>query len=257
MSVAALVLTVVLLEVAISVAIAGPGQLGAGQLGPLPPFNGRAAQANTGDLVVTARITRMCLGPSNQTGEPMTGRVTLPLQNLTILLAEIPPGKGEMKIMTNGSGIAQSNIPEGVYSVLIGDLKVNRSLTLAVSGGAVVRLNLTSEENWTPSSYVAYTSAGIPGPPLPWTNVTAVFPKLMNTSSGDHAALIFGNVPSCSVVLAHPIGSYETIVGLLAVERGVGGVQVTFAAPASLRFGFDGVTMVTYTSKYGVQSTYA
>ena len=249
---AALVLAVVLLEVVISAATAG-----AGRMGPQPPFGGRPGQANTGEVVVTAKITRTCLGLPNQSSEPTVAHVTLPLQNLSILLAEAPTGKGQTIIRTNASGGAQSKVPQGIYSVSMGDLRVNRSLTLTVATGALVMLNLSSEENWTPSSFVAYTSAGVPGQPLPWTNVTAVFPKLQNVSTGGRAALIFGGQPSCLAVLAHPAGSYEITVGLLTVERAVGGVWLTFASPASLRSGFDTLTMVTYTSKYGVQSANA
>jgi hypothetical protein len=268
---AAFALSVVLLEVVISTATTGPGQSGAGNLGPQPPF-GRVAQANTGEIVVTAKIARLCLGNSSQSGTPavlnttfptrnptISGalvplRITLPLRNLSILIAEAPPGKGQEVVATNSSGIAQTKVPAGVYSVTVGDLKVNRSLTLSVGAASEAILNLTSEENWTESSFIAYTSAAVSGQPLPWTNVTAVFPRIANASSGGPAALILGSQPSCSAVLARPAGSYETTVGLLTVGRGPGGVWVTFAAPSSAKSGFHNLTLVTYTSKYVVQS---
>jgi hypothetical protein len=179
------------------------------------------------------------------------------MQNLSVLVAEAPPGKGFTVIMTNSSGIAQSSMPAGVYSVTVADLKVNRSLTLSVRAGSEVMLNLTSEEDWTRSSFISYASAAVPGQPLPWTNVTAVFPRLANVSSGGGAALILGTQPSCAAVLAHPAGSYETTVGLLSVQRGIGGVWVTFGAPPSARSGFDTLTLVTYKSNYRVGSVNA
>jgi hypothetical protein len=245
-------LSVVILEVALSAATTGPGQPGAGRLGPQPPFG--QPQPNTGELVVKATITRTCLGPSGQSAVPTALHVLLPIQNLSILIAEAPPGKGSTVIMTNSSGIAQSKMPVGAYSISVADLKVNRSLTLSVTASSEVIVNLTSQENWTESSFLAFTSAAVAGQPLPWTNVTAVFPRFTNVSSGGHAALILGTQPSCSEVLAHPSGSYETTVGLLDAQRGSGGVRVTFAAPASAKSGFDTLTLVTYTSEYGVGS---
>ena len=249
-----LILAAVLLEAAVFAGALGPGGPGSGFIGPSPPQRGSSGPASTGVLEVAGQISSLCLEPrvANQTGAYARENSILPLQNLSILVTEVSPSQEQTMIMTNASGIARANFSAGVYSVTISDQRVNRTVALRIAAGGSVLLNLSSNENWTPSSYFAYASASVLGQPLPWTNFTAVFPQFRNVSAGEDAALIFGALPRCGLASGGSSGRPEALVPLFSVESAPGGVRGTFAAPASLSSSFDQLTLVTYSSTYRI-----
>jgi hypothetical protein len=279
LSLAFLALAVVLLEVAIFFGYYGLGQPGRGPFEPQPPFGVGSGQANSGLIQVSANITRLCIPPYSTTGPtgislvqggpagtanstgsrgevtPQTSRLTVPIQGLSVLLNEIAPTQGVTTIMTNSSGMAQSEVSAGLYAISIGDLRVNTSLVLRVSSGERIKLTLLSKEDWTPAKFFTYTSGAVSGDPIPWDNFTAVFPRLLNYSAGGDIALILGNLPTCDSILSHAAASLETLAPVFSVEDRQGGVWTTFAAPSPVKTPLNQVTMVTYTSEHEVETT--
>ena len=280
---ALLVVSVLLLEATISLGSLGAGGQGGGLLGPQPPFGGRGGGLGNGEIIVRASISSLCLGPGgNSTGPgivqvesqtvppgqngaftvyanftsilPQVESLTFPMQNLSILATLVSSGGGQTTFETNSSGVAEVRVSAGTYSIYIGDPRVNTSLTLDVPSGTPAEVGISSSEGWTPATSYAYSSAGVSGEPLPWDDFTAVFPQLLNYSTGEEAPIIFGALPSCASVQANGAGAYEHLVPLLSIQDRQGGVWTSFPSPTSVGVPIDGVTLVTYTSKYQVGS---
>lgn len=276
LTLALLVISVIILEETVSFGAFGAGGQGGGLLGPQPPFDRRLGTLDTGEIVVVAKITNLCLGPvQNSTGPehvqpqsassvisagdatadlPQFGTLTFPLQNLSIMAIQVSSQGGVTTFQTNSSGVAESRVAAGTYLLAIGDRRVNMSVSLDVPRQATVVLNVSSSEEWTSALSYAYNSAGVSGEPLPWENFTAVFPHLLNYSAGENVPLIFGALPDCVSVQAQGAGADETVVPLLSVQGSQGGVSASFASPSSVGTPIDAVTLVTYTSRYQVGS---
>jgi len=252
LSFTALVLAVVILELAISSATSsGFFGVGNGLVRPFPPTLARIAiTEKTGEVLVEARLTKLCAGPSNQGTE---GSWNVPVGNLSVSLTSVSGAQLFLNLVTNSSGFAETRLQVGTYNVVVRDARVNRSATLQVVEGKNV-LNFTSKEHWFFASFFDIQSASASGRPEPWANLTATFPELFNATVGSHVVLASGTLPRCPV-LGAPTGQPSwTNATVLSLERRSGVTWVTYKLAGAPRSAPESLSEIAYSSTYGESS---